>query len=133
MSEFLPQLIGFAFVAFLLCVAVLFPRSPWMATLFERYGVRGRVASQHLARGDHFRGAAAAVGTAALLCGVAAVLFQVAERIPNGTRGNLLVSEFAFMFTLLGALAFACAVVAIWNGVRWRPAVAAQSADEEAI
>jgi hypothetical protein len=68
-----------------------------------------------------------------LLGGVAAVLFHVAERIPNGTRGNLFASELAFMFTLLVALASACAMVAVWNGVRWRPAVAAPSPDEKAI
>ena len=133
MGQFLPQLIGFGFVALLLGFVVLFPRSPWTATLLERYGVRARGTGAQLTRADYFRGAAAAFAISMLLCTISFGWFALAERLRNGARGNLLASEFAFMFTLLGALSFACAVIAVWNGLRWRPPVGTQGPDEPTI
>ncbi len=133
MGEFLPQLIGFGFVACLLGFVILFPRSPWTATLLERYGVRGGAEARDLTRADYLRGALAAGATAALLVAIAAALFMLAERMPNGTEGNLRVSAFAFIFTILGALAVAGGIIALWNGVRWRPRPAREGVDDQAI
>ena len=133
MGEFLPQLIGFGFVALLLSFAHLFPHSPWTATLAERYGVRGSGPNGGLSRVDHFRTAAYALGVAVFLWAIAFGVFPFAERLePNG-RWHFLGLELWFMFMLLGALALACVITSAWKGLRWRPPVDRESTDEPAI
>ena len=132
MGPWTPVLVGNAFILFVIAAVALAPHSWWAQELRRGYGIRPTGEDGTYTRRDHFRAATVAFVGSLVLIAVGFAVAVLGERYPTMSTANNVAMTYMIGFVLLGALAFACAVIATWNGIRWRPESKTTS-DERAI
>ncbi len=114
---FLIHIIGFGFIALLLAMVALFPRSEWTQALLTTYGVRGTGPNGRMRRRDHLRGALVSLVLTACCASASLLAFDWAGDHPAMSRTNWTLSAYGFGFFLLAGVSLLAAGGAVWRSV----------------
>jgi hypothetical protein len=122
MRQWLPQIVGYSIILAALIGIRLFPDSWWTQELLRGYGLRPTGKDGAYSRRDHFRAAGVAFLTSLILVFLAFGAALLSEHYPNMSAVNWVLSTYMFGLVLLAGVALLCSVLAIWSGLRWKPA-----------
>jgi protein-S-isoprenylcysteine O-methyltransferase Ste14 len=129
MADWEPHFVGLAFIAFVIAMMRFFPNAWWSRELRRGYGIRGTAADGSMRRVDFFRGAALCVAIAVALVLLGFGFGVLGEQYPNMSRANWTAAAYMLGCVLLAGVALLCAIIAAWNGLRWRPPQQPQGRD----
>jgi len=120
MNEWVPVSIGVAIVVLARGIVRFLPNSFVAQELRRSYGASATGDRGVRTRGDHLRSSGLAVVTAAALLLTAFGTLTLADRFPTESTANLIALTYGFLATLLGLVAAAVLVHALWKAARWR-------------
>jgi len=121
MNEWLPVVVGFGLIAFMLAARRFLPRT-WLAgELRQWYGAKPHGPYLALTRRDYGRRFSYSALAAIALIGSSAALFPLTERFPNESRIRLTLEVYFFLAFILGAVAGLSGVLALLSAAFWRP------------
>lgn len=133
MGSWSPVLFGNAFIVVVITAVAIAPNSWWGRELRRGYGIRPTGQGGSYTRWDHFRAAILALVGGIILVAMGFLVAILGDRYPTASTANSIAMAYMFGFVLLGGLAILCAIIAAWNGLRWRPTDPRDASDDQAI
>jgi hypothetical protein len=120
MRESLPLIVGLGIIVLALGVIWLAPESAAAIELRRSYGIEPSGERGVRTRRDHLKSAGLAALMAIALTVTSVVAATLMDRLPNGSRGNLIASTYMFGGFLMTIVTAVVALVALWKSVFWR-------------